>query len=166
MRNRSTIEFLGLWERINNINFKGIEFEAFKNNSGSNSFSLTPTLWIAMTHAVGMSVKSGRYGGGVFAHSDIAFEFASWISAEFKLYLIKEFQRLKEVESQRLATGWDVRRQLTKINYRIHTGAIAELIRQGIAQSERLLKLNQMAITQMQSLKKNRSLGKQFETQA
>lgn len=126
MRNRSTIEFLGLWEMINNPNFKSIDFDAFKNQAGSNAFSLTPQRWIETANAIGIISKSGRYGGGVFAHKDIAFEFASWISAEFKLYLIKEFQRLKNEENERLILGWDAKRALTKINYRIHTDAIKE----------------------------------------
>ena len=126
IRNRSTIEFLGLWEKINNPNFKPIEFDGFKNESGTNSFSLTPKKWIAATSAIGLISKPGRFGGGTYDHKDIAFEFASWISAEFKLYLIKEFQRLKEEENKRLAVGWDTRRMLTKINYRIHTDAVKE----------------------------------------
>lgn len=219
MRTRSTIEFLGLWEKLHNQNFNSIEFDAFKNQSGSNSFSLTPQRWIEKTNAVGLVSKAGRFGGGTYAHKDIAFEFASWISAEFKLYLIKEFQRLKEEENQRLALGWDVKRTLTKINYHIHTDAIkkhlipkriskdqaniifaseadllntalfgitaakwreqnpkkegnirdyadvsqlvclanletlnAEFIRQGLSVSERLLRLNEIAIIQMRSL--------------
>jgi len=126
MRTRSTIEFLGLWEKLHNLNFNSIEFDAFKNESGSNSFSLTPQRWIEKTNAIGLVSKAGRYGGGTYAHKDIAFEFASWISPEFKLYLIKEFQRLKEEENERLKLGWDVKRTLTKINYRIHTDAIKE----------------------------------------
>lgn len=105
MRNRSTIEYLGFWEKINNPNFNPIEFDGFKNNAGSNSFSLTPKRWIESVGAVGLISKSGRYGGGTFAHKDIAFEFATWISAEFKLYLIKEFQRLKIDEAERLTIG-------------------------------------------------------------
>src|SRR3989344_5656957 len=124
MRNRSTIEFLGLWERINNRYFKGIEFDAFKNEAGSNSFSLTPKRWVESTGAVGLVVKVGRYGGGVYAHKDIAFEFASWISAEFKLFLIKEFQRLKEEEIEKKKLGWDLKRNLAAINYRVHTDAV------------------------------------------
>ena len=225
MRTRSTIEFLGLWEKINNQNFKLVEFDAFKNEAGSNSFVLSPQKWIEATGAIGLISKSGRYGGGTFAHKDIAFEFASWISAEFKLFLIKEFQRLKEEENKRLALGWDLKRTLAKINYKIHTDAIqahlvplqltkqevntiyateadvlnmalfgktakewrdensgkdgnirdcsdvtqlvvlanleginAELIRRGIPQSERLVQLNQIAITQMQSLVGNASI--------
>jgi len=124
MRNRSTIEFLGIWETINNPNFKGVESDAFKNEAGSNSFVLSPQKWIKKTNAIGLISKSGKYGGGTFAHEDIAFEFASWISAEFKLYLIKEFQRLKLEENKKLEIGWDAKRMLTKINYRIHTDAI------------------------------------------
>lgn len=124
MRNRNTIEFLGLWEKLNNPNFNSIEFDAFKNQAGLNSFSLTPQRWVDKTMAIGLVSKAGRYGGGVSAHRDIAFEFATWISTEFKLYLIKEFQRLKDDENKRLVLGWDVKRALTKINYRIHTDAI------------------------------------------
>ncbi len=121
MRNRNTIEFLGLWETLNNQDFKPLEFEGFKKQAGLNSFVLTPKQWIDVTGAVGIISKQGRYGG-TFAHKDIAFEFASWVSVEFKLYLIKEFQRLKEAEQAQL--GWDIKRNLTKINYRIHTDAI------------------------------------------
>lgn len=227
MRTRDTIEFLGIWEQINNPNFKPIEFDGFKNKAGSNSFSLTPKRWIEAVNAIGMINKSGRYGGGTFAHKDIAFEFATWISPEFKLYLIKEFQRLKIEENERLALGWDVKRQLTKINYRIHTDSIkenlipqsitdnqikiiyaseadilnmalfgktakdwrdknkekegnirdycdvtqlvvlanleginAELIRHGLSQSERLIKLNEIAILQMKALIDNPSIKK------
>ena len=227
MRNRDTIEFLGIWEQINNANFKPIEFDGLRKEAGSNSFSLTPKRWILSVNAIGIIAKSGRYGGGIFAHTDIAFEFASWISAEFKLYLIKEFQRLKTEENERLVLGWDIKRQLTKINYLIHTDSIkknlipqsvtknqakviyaaeadilnvalfsktakewrdenpkkegnirdyadvtqlvvlanleginAELIRRGLLQSERLLQLNQIAISQMQSLIGNVSIKK------
>lgn len=127
MRNYSTIEFLGVWERINNPKFKGVEFDSFKKEAGSNSFTLSPQRWIEATSAIGIISKSGN-GGGTFAHKDIAFEFATWISAEFKLYLIKEFQRLKVEENERLALGWDAKRALTKINYKIHTNAIKENI--------------------------------------
>lgn len=227
MRTMDTIEFLGIWEQINNPNFKPIEFDGFKNKAGSNSFSLAPKRWIETVNAIGMINKSGRYGGGTFAHKDIAFEFASWISAEFKLYLIKEFQRLKIEENKKLVLGWDAKRMLTKINYRIHTDAIqenimpkeisktqaniifaneadvlnmalfgmtakewrdknpklagnirdysdvaqlvclanleslnAEFIRQGLLQSERILKLNEIAIIQMRSLLDNNSIKK------
>lgn len=225
MRTRSTIEFLGLWEKINNSNFKLVEFDSFRNQAGLNSFVLSPQKWIETTDAIGIISKSGR-GGGTFAHKDIAFEFASWISAEFKLYLIKEFQRLKEEESKKLGLGWDARRQLTKINYKIHTDAIkehiipklsqkdlkfvyaneadvlnkalfgltasewrdknpdkegnmrdyadvyelvslanlethnAEFIKQKLTQSERVQKLNEIAITQMKSLMANLSVKK------
>lgn len=227
MRNRDTIEFLGIWEQINNPNFKPIEFDVFKNQAGANSFSLTPKRWIESVNAIGLINKAGRYGGGTFAHKDIAFEFASWISAEFKLYLIKEFQRLKQEENKKLQLGWDVKRQLTKINYRIHTDAIkehlipphvskqsadmvyaseadvlnmalfgktakiwrdehpskdgnvrdyadvtqlvvlanleginAELVRRRLPQSKRLIQLNGIAISQMQSLVGNASIKK------
>jgi hypothetical protein len=127
LRNRSTIEFLGLWEKINNTAFKGVEFDAFKLQAGSNSFTLSPNKWIEATGAIGIKSTAGR-GGGTYAHKDIAFEFASWVSAEFKLYLIKEFQRLKEEEAIRLESGWDIKRSLARINYRIHTDAIKENI--------------------------------------
>ncbi len=230
MRNRDTIEFMGIWEQINNPNFKPIEFDGLRKDAGLNSFSLTPKRWISSVNAIGVIAKSGRYGGGTFAHKDIAFEFASWISAEFKLYLIKEFQRLKTEEGERLSLGWDVKRQLTKINYRIHTDSIkknlipqsvtinqakivyaseadilnialfgmaakdwrlknkgkegnirdycdvtqlvvlanleginAELIRQGLPQDARLLKLNEIAILQMKALVGNPSVKKLTE---
>jgi hypothetical protein len=218
LRTRSAIEFCGLWEQINNPSFKRIEFDAFKNQAGANSFTLTPQKWIETTNAIGIVSKSGRYGG-TFAHRDIAFEFASWISAEFKLYLITEFQRLKKEESSNLKLEWNLQRTLAKVNYHIHTDAIKEnlipkelnktqinfvyaneadllnvalfgitakqwrndnpktegnirdaatieqlvvlsnlesinavLIHQGKAQSERLMQLNTIAITQMKSL--------------
>lgn len=226
MRTRSAIEFCGLWEQLNNPDFKSIEFDAFKNESGSNSFALTPQKWIDSTDAKGIISKSGRYGG-TFAHRDIAFEFATWISAEFKFYFIKEFQRLKSDENDRLNLEWNLQRVLSKINYRIHTDAIKEhlipqvlskekinyvyadeadmlnvalfgitakqwretnpnvegnirdaasleqlvvlsnmesinsvLIHQGLAQSERLKQLNNIAITQMKSLLGNNNLKK------
>ena len=226
MRTRDTVDFLGIWEQINNPNFKPIEFDGFRNKAGANSFSLTPKRWIEGVGAIGMINKAGRYGGGTFAHKDIAFEFATWISPEFKLYLIKEFQRLKVDENERLILGWDAKRMLTKINYKIHTDAIkekivlplklsnksaaityaneadvlnkalfgmtakewkdknpklegnvrdhadvyqlvilanienmnAEYIKAGIPQSERLLKLNESAISQMKSLIGNASV--------
>jgi len=123
LRNRNTIEFLGIWEHLNNPGFNPVEFDGFRKQAGLNSFTLTPKQWIEKTNAIGIESKSGRYGG-TYAHKDIAFEFASWISVEFKLYLIKEFQRLKEAERKQL--GWDIRRNLAKINYRIHTDAIQE----------------------------------------
>ena len=125
LRNRNTIELLGLWEQIYNPNFKPVEFDGFRKESGLNSFVLTPKKWVQSTNAIGIISSSGRYGG-TFAHKDIAFEFASWISIEFKLYLIKEFQRLKEVESNQLNLQWSVQRTIAKINYQIHTDAIKE----------------------------------------
>lgn len=216
LRNRNTIEFLGIWEQLNNSSFNPIEFDGIKRQSGLNSFILTVKTWVEKTGAIGIRSSPGRYGG-TFAHLDIALEFAAWISVEFKLYLIKEFQRLKEDERKTL--DWDVRRNLARINYRIHTDAIkgnlipgtltkeqeshvyaneadvlnvalfgttarqwrdanpgakgnirdqangaqlvclsnleslnAELIKQGLPQRDRLLKLNQVAIEQMKIL--------------
>jgi len=125
LRNRSTIEFIGLWETFHNPNFNSIEFDGIKHMAGSNSFALTPKRWIESTNAIGIVSKTGRYGG-TFAHRDIAFEFATWLSAEFKFYLIKEFQRLKDDESNRLKSEWNLQRTLAKVNYRIHTDAIKE----------------------------------------
>jgi len=224
MRNRGTIEFIGLWEQFNNPDFNSIEFDGIKNLAGSNSFSLTAKRWIEATNAIGVISKTGRYGG-TFAHKDIAFEFASWLSAEFKFYLIKEFQRLKANENDRLKLEWNFQRMLAKVNYHIHTDAIKEnlippslskekinfvyadeadmlnvalfgmtakqwrdantkvkgnirdaasieqlvvlsnmesinaiLIQQELKQSERLAQLNQIAITQMKSLLRNKKL--------
>jgi KilA domain-containing protein len=123
MSTRYTIEFMGLWEKMHNPNFNVTEFRNIRNESGSNGFILSSKNWINSTNAIGIVAKAGRYGG-TYAHKDIAFEFASWISAEFKLFLIKEFQRLKDEELKQL--GWDIRRNLTKVNYRIHTDAIKE----------------------------------------
>jgi len=125
LRNRNTVELLGFWEQLHNVNFKPLEFEGFRKQAGLNSFVLTPKKWIETTNAIGIISKSGRYGG-TFAHKDIAFEFASWISIEFKLYIIKEFQRLKEDENDRLKLTWNLQRTLAKVNYRIHTDAIKE----------------------------------------
>ncbi len=125
LRNRNTIELLGFWEIMYNPNFKPLEFEGFRKQAGLNSFVLTPKKWIETTNAIGITSKSGRYGG-TFAHKDIAFEFASWISIEFKLYIIKEFQRLKADENDRLKLEWNLQRTLAKVNYRIHTDAIKE----------------------------------------
>ncbi len=224
LRSKTTIQFLGLWEQINNPNFKGVEFDGFKNEAGLNSFTMSPTKWIEKTSAIGIISKAGRYGG-TYAHKDIAFEFASWISPEFKLFLIKEFQRLKEDEIQNKSLEWDLSRSLSKINYKIHTDAIkehllprtinkpkesfiyaneadllnvalfgitskewreankdkdgnvrdyasveqlivlsnlesinAELIKQDLPQNERLVKLNQTAISQIKSLINNPTL--------
>jgi len=218
IRTRTTLEFLGTWEKIYNANFKVVEFDHFKSQAGLPSFVLSPTQWVERTKAIGIFSKAGRYGG-TYAHKDIAFEFGSAISAEFKLYLIKEFQRLKESESDHLKLEWDFQRTLAKVNYHIHTDAIKEnlipteiskqqasyiyaneadvlnmalfgktakqwreespdqkgnlrdyatieqlvvlsnmestnalLIHQGMEQIERLIQLNQMAITQMKSL--------------
>ena len=226
LRNRNTIELLGFWEQLNNPDFKPIEFDGFKKQAGLNSFILTAKQWIEKTNAIGLISKSGRYGG-TFAHKDIAFEFASWISIEFKLYIIKEFQRLKEDENDRLQLDWNLQRTLAKVNYRIHTDAIKEtlipkelnktqisfvyaneadllnvalfgftakqwrdanptaagnvrdiatleqlvvlsnmesinavLIHQGLSQSERLVQLNSVAITQMKSLLNSTQLKK------
>jgi len=123
LRNRNTLELLGIWEKLHNPDFNPVEFDGIRKQAGLNSYTLTPKQWITATGAIGLDSKAGRYGG-TYAHKDIAFEFASWVSVEFKLYLIKEFQRLKDTEQKQL--GWDVRRQLTKINYGIHTNAIKE----------------------------------------
>ncbi|TAD85115.1 MAG: KilA-N domain-containing protein [Bacteroidetes bacterium] len=227
MRNRNTLEFIGIWEEMNNPDFKGNEFVTFKSQAGLNTFNLTPRKWIEATHAIGIVSKAGRYGGGTFAHKDIAFEFGSWLSPEFKLYLIKEFQRLKEDENNSLKLEWNLQRTLAKVNYHIHTDAIKEklipatitpkqasftyateadllnvalfgttaavwrtvnptldgnirdhatieqlvvlsnlesinavLIHQGLIQQERLLQLNQIAITQMKSLVNAKGLKK------
>ena len=221
MRNRNTIEFLGIWESLYNPMFKPLEFEVFRKEAGLNAFTLSPQKWTKTTNAIGIVAKSGRYGG-TFAHKDIAFKFASWISVEFELYIVKEFQRLKEEEQKQL--GWSAKRELSKINYRIHTDAIkrniipeevtpqqasiiyaneadvlnvamfgmtakqwreanadkkgnirdyatineliclsnmenlnAVFIDQGLSQSERLIKLNQIAIQQMKVLEDNQS---------
>ena len=223
MSTRFTLEFLGLWEQIYNPNFNRMEFHTIKNESGR--LVLTPKRWVERTNAIGIFSKSGRYGGGIFAHKDIAFEFGSWLSAEFKFYLIKEFQRLKEDEVRQKSLEWNLQRTLSKINYRIHTDAIKEhiiphvvtkeqisytyaeeadllnvalfgmtakqwrdanpdlkgnirdyatleqlvvlsnmesinalLIQQQLTQGERLVQLNNVAITQMRSLVENRNL--------
>ncbi len=219
---RYTVEFMGLWEQLHNPNFNVTEFSNIKNDAGSNGYVLSSKQWITKTNAIGITSKAGRYGGGTFAHKDIAFEFASWISPSFKLYLIKEFQRLKEEENDRSKLEWNLKRTLAKVNYRIHTDAIKEnlipkeitkqqasflyaneadllnvalfgitakqwrdnnsnkkgnirdyatleqlvvlsniesinalLIGQGLAQRDRLIQLNKVAITQMRSLLKS-----------
>jgi hypothetical protein len=220
LRSKDTIQFLGLWEKLNNPDFKPVEFDGFSKQAGSNAFTLAPQKWINTTQAKGLISKSGRYGG-TYAHKDIAFEFASWVSAEFKLYIIKDYQRLKTDENSRLSLSWNLKRELAKINYRIHTDAVkenlipedvsgklqsftyaseadvlnvalfgktakvwrdenserkgnirdyashhqlivlvnlesmnAELIKQGLSQSDRALRLNKMAIEQMTALAK------------
>ncbi|GHU95619.1 hypothetical protein FACS1894156_5520 [Bacteroidia bacterium] len=228
MSSRYTLEFLGVWEDVYNPNFNRMEFHTVKNANGR--LIMTPKRWVELTDAIGIFSKSGRYGGGIFAHKDIAFEFGTWLSPEFKFYLIKEFQRLKEDEQRRLSLEWNLQRTLSKINYRIHTDAIKEqivpaivtkeqaatiyaseadllnvalfgktaaqwrdenpahkgnirdaatleqlvvlsnmesinalLIRQGLAQGERLVQLNSVAITQMKSLISNHNLTKQLK---
>lgn len=123
LRSRNTVEFLGVWERLNNPTFNPVEFDGIRMQTGLNSFVLTPKQWIERTGAVGITSTAGRYGG-TYAHKDIAFEFAAWVSVEFKLYLIKEFQRLKEDENRRLSLAWNLNRTLSKLNYLIHTDAI------------------------------------------
>ena len=127
MRTRNTIEFLGLWEQLYNHNFKSIEFDAFKNEAGANSFTLTPKKWIEATNAIGIISKAGRYGG-TYAHKDIAFEFASWISPTFKLYLIKDYQRIKEIQTNKYNIEWDAKRLLSRTNYLIQTDAVKNFI--------------------------------------
>ena len=127
LRVRDTIEFLGLWETIHNPNFKGVEFDSFRNEAGTNAFTLSPQRRIENTNAIGIVSKSGR-GGGTFAHPDIAMEFASWISAEFKLYLIQDYKRLKGDENSKLSLGWNLNREISKINYKIHTDALKEYL--------------------------------------
>ncbi len=127
MRNRNTVEFIGLWETLHNPDFKGVEFDRFRKKAGLNSFNLTPKKWIEATNAIGIISKSGRYGG-TYAHKDLAFEFGAWISPMFKLLLIKEFQRLKEIETNKYNLEWNVKRILTKTNYHIHTEAIKNYI--------------------------------------
>ena len=226
LRNRNTVEFLGIWEKLHNPNFNYGEFATIKSRAGLNSYKISVKEWVKKTNAIGLKAAAGRYGG-TYAHKDIAFEFGMWISPEFKIYLIKEFQRLKNEESEKLRLGWDVKRTLAKVNYKIHTDSIkenlippnlsqksantiyaseadvlnmalfgktakdwrhenkekdgnirdycdvlhlvvlanleginAELIRQSLPQSERLIKLNQIAIYQMQSLINNASIKK------
>lgn len=137
LRNRNTLEYLGIWERVHNPNFNWGEFATIKNQAGLNSYKISVKEWVAKTQAIGIQAKAGRYGG-TYAHADIAFEFGMWISAEFKIYLIKEFQRLKEQEQQQL--GWDIKCQITNINYRIHTDAIKEnLIPSQLSQQQIIL---------------------------
>ena len=123
MRLKNTLEYLGLWEQLNNLNFKGVEFDPLLKDAGSNAFTMSPSRWIEITGAIGIITKNG-VGGGTYAQRDIAFKFASWVSVEFELYLVKEFQRLKEEEQKQL--GWSAKRELTKLNYHIHTEAIKQ----------------------------------------
>lgn len=126
MRNRNTIEFLGVWETLHNPNFNRVQFDTVKNEAGANRFVMTPTKWIEQMNAIGIVSKSGRYGGGTFAHSDIAMSFATWLSPEFQLYIMKDYRRLKSDENSRLSLNWNLNRELSKLNYRIHTDAIKE----------------------------------------
>ena len=127
LRSKDNIQFLGLWESMHNPDFKPIEFDRFRNEAGSNAFTLSPQKWIEKTNAIGIVSKSGRYGG-TFAHSDIAMEFASWISPEFKLYIIQDYKRLKSDENSELSLSWNLNREISKINYKIHTDAIKEYL--------------------------------------
>ena len=174
MRNRNTLEFLGLWESLHNPNFNRVQFDTFRTEAGLNRFVMTPSKWIDSTGAIGLVTKAGRYNSGTYAHSDIAMEFASWISAEFKLYLMKDYRRLKLDENSRLSLSWNLNREISKLNYRVHTDAIQQnllppdltkelvlanmesynalLISQKMAQSERLKALRIMAVNQLQTL--------------
>ncbi|MBB6477984.1 hypothetical protein HNR45_001037 [Negativicoccus succinicivorans] len=127
MRNRNTLEFIGLWETLNNPNFNRVQFDTFRNEAGLNRFTMTPSKWIESTGAIGIVSKSGRYGG-TYAHYDIAMEFASWLSPEFKLYIIQDYKRLKEDENSKLSLTWNLHREISKINYKIHTDAIKECL--------------------------------------
>lgn len=136
MRNRDTIDFLGVWETLHNPNFNSLEFEGIEKQAGRNAFTISPKKWIQLTNAIGIRAKGGRYGGA-YAHIDIAFEFASWISPEFKLYVIKDYQRLKADENSRLSLEWNEKRLFTKINYRLHTDAIKEHLVPDISKSKK-----------------------------
>ena len=127
MRNRNTLEFIGLWEVLNNENFNRVQIETFRNEAGLNRFTMTPQKWIDSTNAIGIISKSGRYGG-TYAHYDLAMEFASWISPEFKLYIIQDYTRLKLDENSKLSLAWNLNREISKINYKIHTDAIKEYL--------------------------------------
>ena len=179
LKSKDTVLFLGVWERLHNPDFNSLEFEGIRNEAGRNSFFLSARAWIERTRAKGLTASAGRYGG-TFAHTDIAFEFGSWLSPEFKLYLIKEFQRLKEDENRRLSLAWNLNRTLSKLNYRIHTDAVkAHLVPPEVTpaqaaityaseadvlnvalfgQTARLKRLNQIAIRQMQTLATSRAL--------
>ena len=159
------IEFLGLWERLHNPDFKPLEFEGFRKQAGANVFTMSPKKWIEATNAIGIVSKAGRYGG-TYAHSDIAMSFATWVSPEFQLYIMKDYRRLKTDENSRLSMNWNLNREISKLNYRIHTDAIkdnlippenlesynAVLISQGKNQKERMELLRQLAIQQLQTL--------------
>jgi len=152
LRNRNTIEFLGIWEQLNNPDFNPIEFDGIRIQAGLNSFILTAKQWVEKTGAIGIVSQAGRYGG-TYAHKDIAFEFASWVSVEFKLYLIKEFQRLKEDESQRLSLAWNLHATIEQLLVLANIeGMNAEFIHMALPQRDRLKRLNEIAIRQMQVL--------------
>ena len=126
MRNRNTVEFLAVWEELHNPDFNRVQFEAVRSEAGLNRFVMTPTKWIEQTNAIGIVSKAGRYGGGTYAHSDIAMAFATWISPEFQLYIMKDYRRLKQDENSRLSLDWNLNRALSKVNYHIHTDAVKE----------------------------------------
>lgn len=126
MRNRNTVEFLAVWEELHNPAFNRVQFEAVRSEAGLNRFVMTPTKWIEQTNAIGIVSKAGRYGGGTYAHSNIAIAFATWISPEFQLYIMKDYRRLKQDENSRLSLDWNLNRALSKVNYRIHTDAVKE----------------------------------------
>ena len=126
MRNRNTVEFLAVWEELHNPDFNRVQFEAVRSEAGLNRFVMTPTKWIEQTNAIGIVSKAGRYGGGTYAHSDIEMAFATWISPEFQLYIMKDYRRLKQDENSRLSLDWNLNRALSKVNYRIHTDAVKE----------------------------------------
>ena len=128
MRNRNTVEFLAVWEELHNPDFNRVQFEAVRSEAGLNRFVMTPTKWIEQTNAIGIVSKAGRYGGETYAHSDIAMAFATWISPEFQLYIMKDYRRLKQDENSRLSLDWNLNRALSKVNYRIHTDAVKESI--------------------------------------
>ena len=135
MRNRNTLEFIGLWEVLNNENFNRVQFDTYRNEAGLNRFIMTPQKWINSTNAIGIISKAGKYGG-TYAHYDIAMEFASWISAEFKLYIIQDYKRLKSDENSRLSLNWNLNREISKINYKIHTDAIKTYLLNDLTESQ------------------------------
>ena len=143
MRTRNTIEFLGVWETLNNPDFKPVEFDGFKKEAGLNSFIMTPTKWIKSTNAVGIRTKRGRYGSGTFAHVDIALDFATWISPEFRLYVFQEYRRLKSDESSRINLDWNEKRLFAAINYRLHTDAVKDTMPPQLGKNDRRLRYAQ-----------------------
>jgi hypothetical protein len=155
MRNRNTIEFLGLWEKLHNPNFNRVQFEAVRSEAGYNRFVMTPTKWIEAVNAIGIVSKAGRYGG-TYAHSDIAMSFATWISPEFQLYIMKDYRRLKADENSRLSLGWNLNREIANLNQLLVLANMesynAVLIEQGKEQAERLVLLRELAVRQMETL--------------